>query len=121
MLIDYLPILVYLFVAVGVAAGMVGLSELVGKKIHSPVKDMPYECGMVPVGDARSRYSVKFFVIAMFFLVFDIEAIFLYPWAVIYKSLGIYGLIEMGVFILVLVVGLAYVWAKGALQWEGTD
>ena len=121
MLIDYLPILVYLIIAVAVAVGMVGLSEAVGKKTHSPVKDLPYECGMVPVGDARSRYSVKFFVIAMFFLVFDIEAIFLYPWAVIYKHLGLFGLIEMGIFILVLVVGLAYVWAKGALQWEGTE
>ncbi|MBM4287867.1 MAG: NADH-quinone oxidoreductase subunit A [Deltaproteobacteria bacterium] len=118
MLIDYLPILVYLIVAIGVAGGMVALSEAVGKKIHTPVKDLPYECGMIPTGDARSRYSVKFFVIAMFFLVFDIEAIFLYPWAIVYKDLGLFGFIEMGVFILVLGVGLAYVWGKGALEWE---
>jgi len=121
MLIDYLPILVYLVIAIGVAVGMVGLSEAVGKKTHSPVKDLPYECGMIPTGDARSRFSVKFFVIAMFFLVFDIEAIFLYPWAVIYKSLGLFGLIEMGIFILILAVGLTYVWGKGALQWESTE
>ncbi len=118
MLIDYLPILVYFVIALGVAVGMVALSEAVGKKTHSTVKDLPYECGMVPVGDARSRYSVKFFVIAMFFLVFDIEAIFLYPWAVVFKQLGLFGLIEMAIFIIVLAVGLAYVWGKGALQWE---
>ncbi len=118
MLIDYLPILVYLIISIGIAVGMVVLSELLGKKTHTPVKDMAYECGMVPLGDARHRYSVKFFVIAMFFLVFDIEAIFLYPWAVIYKSLGLFGLVEMGIFILVLAVGLAYVWGKGALEWE---
>ena len=118
MLIDYLPILIYLIVSIGVAVVMVVLSETVGKKTHTPVKDMAYECGMIPTGDARSRYSVKFFVIAMFFLVFDIEAIFLYPWGVVYKDLGWFGLVEMGIFILVLAVGLAYVWGKGALEWE---
>ena len=118
MLIDYLPILVYLIISIGLAVLIVGLSEALGKKTHTKVKDLPYECGMVPIGDARYRYSVKFYVIAMFFLVFDIEAIFLYPWGIIYKSLGLFGLIEMAIFILILVVGLAYVWGKGALEWE---
>ena len=76
------------------------------------------ECGMDPIGDARNRYTVRFYVIAMFFIVFDIEAIFLYPWAVIFKPLGWFGFWEMLVFIGVLVVGLVYVWGKGALEWE---
>ncbi|MFP3867234.1 MAG: NADH-quinone oxidoreductase subunit A [Desulfobacteraceae bacterium] len=118
MLIGYLPILVYLIISIGLAVLIVALSEALGRKTHTPVKDLPYECGMVPLSDARHRYTVRFYVIAMFFLVFDIEAIFLYPWGVMFKHLGLFGLIEMGVFILILVVGLAYVWGKGALEWE---
>ena len=118
MLIDYLPILVYMLIAIGLMGVMVLLSELVGKKTHTVQKDMPYECGMDPIGDARSRFTVRFYIIAMFFIVFDIEAIFLYPWAVVFKPLGWFGLMEMGVFIAILAVGLAYVWGKGALEWE---
>lgn len=118
MLIDYLPILVYTIISIGLALLIVALSEALGRKTHTKVKDLPYECGMVPLGDARARYSVRFYVITMFFLVFDIEAIFLYPWGVLYKPLGLFGLIEMAIFILILVVGLAYVWGKGALEWE---
>ena len=118
MLINYLPVLLFMVIAVGLVAAIVLLSELLGKKKHFPAKDMPYECGMDPIGDARSRYTVRFYVIAMFFIVFDIEAIFLYPWAVIFKSLGWFGFVEMLVFIAILVVGLVYVWGKGALEWE---
>ena len=118
MLINYLPILIYLLIAVGLVGVIVLLSELVGKKTHSVQKDLPYECGMDPIGDARSRYTVRFYIIAMFFIVFDIEAIFLYPWAVVFKPLGWFGLVEMGVFVAILAVGLAYVWGKGALEWE---
>ena len=118
MLIDYLPVLIYMLIAAGLIGVIVLLSELLGKKRHTPAKDMPYECGMDPIGDARHRYTVRFYVIAMFFVVFDIEAIFLYPWAVIFKSLGWFGFYEMLVFIGVLVVGLVYVWGKGALEWE---
>ncbi len=118
MLIDYLPILIYMLIAAGLIGVIVLLSELLGKKRHTPAKDMPYECGMDPIGDARHRYTVRFYVIAMFFVVFDIEAIFLYPWAVIFKSLGWFGFVEMLVFIGILVVGLVYVWGKGALEWE---
>jgi len=118
MLINYLPVLVYMVIAIGLVSVIVLLSELLGKKTHSYTKDLPYECGMDPIGDARHRYSVRFYVIAMFFIVFDIEAIFLYPWAVIFKSLGWFGFWEMMVFISILVVGLAYVWGKGALEWE---
>jgi NADH-quinone oxidoreductase subunit A len=118
MLIDYLPILIYMLIALGLMGVMILLSEIVGKKTHSVQKDIPYECGMDPIGDARSRYTVRFYIIAMFFIVFDIEAIFLYPWAVVFKPLGWFGLVEMGVFVAILAVGLAYVWGKGALEWE---
>lgn len=118
MLINYLPILIYMLIAVGLVGVIVLLSELLGKKTHSVQKDIPYECGMDPIGDARSRYTVRFYIIAMFFIVFDIEAIFLYPWAVVFKPLGWFGLVEMGIFIAILAVGLAYVWGKGALEWE---
>ena len=118
MLIDYLPVLIYMVIAVGLVGVIVLLSELLGKKTHCPTKDLAYECGMDPIGDARTRYSVRFYVIAMFFIVFDIEAIFLYPWAVVFKPLGWFGFWEMMVFIGILVVGLAYVWGKGALEWE---
>ncbi len=118
MLIDYLPILIYMLIAIGLVGVIVLLSELLGKKRHTPAKDMPYECGMDPIGDARHRYAVRFYVIAMFFIVFDIEAIFLYPWAVIFKQLGWFGFWEMLVFIGILTVGLVYVWGKGALEWE---
>ena len=73
---------------------------------------------MPPVGSARERFSVKFYIIAMLFIVFDIEVVFMYPWAVMFKKLGLFGFIEMGVFILILLVGYAYVWKKGALEWE---
>jgi NADH-quinone oxidoreductase subunit A len=118
MLISYLPVLLYIIIAVGLVATIVLLSEFLGKKRHTPQKDRAYECGMDPVGDARHRYAVRFYVIAMFFIVFDIEAIFLYPWGVIFKDLGWFGFVEMAIFVFVLVVGLAYVWGKGALEWE---
>ena len=91
MLINYVPVLIFMMVAIGLVAVIVFLSELLGKKKHFASKDMPYECGMDPIGDARSRYTVRFYVIAMFFIVFDIEAIFLYPWAVVFKPLGWFG------------------------------
>jgi len=118
MLINYLPVLLFMVIAIGLVGMIVFLSEILGKKKHFPAKDIPYECGMDPIGDARNRYTVRFYVIAMFFIVFDIEAIFLYPWAVIFKSLGWFGFVEMLIFIAILVVGLVYVWGKGALEWE---
>ncbi len=118
MLLNYLPVLVYMIICIGLVGVIVLLSELLGQKKHFPSKDLPYECGMDPIGDARHRYTVRFYVIAMFFIVFDIEAIFFYPWAVIFKALGWFGFWEMLVFVGVLVVGLVYVWGKGALEWE---
>jgi NADH-quinone oxidoreductase subunit A len=118
MLDSYLPILVLIAIALAFALGSVVFSRLVGQKKPSTVKLAPYECGMPPVGSARERVSVKFYIIAMLFIVFDIEAVFLYPWAVIFKRLGLFGFVEMGVFIAILLVGYVYVWKKGALEWE---
>jgi NADH-quinone oxidoreductase subunit A len=118
MLESYLPILVLIVIAFGFAIGSVVMSRLIGQKKPSAVKLAPYECGMPPVGTARDRISVKFYLIAMLFIVFDIEAVFLYPWAVLFKKLGLFGFAEMGVFIVILLVGYIYVWKKGALEWE---
>jgi NADH-quinone oxidoreductase subunit A len=118
MLDIYLPILVLIAVALAFATGSVIFSRLVGQKKPSAVKLAPYECGMPLIGTARERVSVKFYIIAMLFILFDIEAVFLYPWAVVFKKLGMFGFIEMGVFIAILLVGYIYVWKKGALEWE---
>jgi len=118
MLGAYLPIL--LLVIVAILFGMVALvfSSLIGPKKPSALKLSPYESGCEPVGTARERFSIKFYLIAMLFILFDIEAVFMYPWAILYKKLGVFGLGEMGVFIVILFVGYIYVWKKGALEWE---
>lgn len=118
MLIEYLPILLFFVAAVVFAGGSVLLSSLVGPRRPDRVKLEPYECGIAPVGLARERFSVKFYLVAMLFIVFDIEIIFLVPWAVIYRDLGWFGFLEMGAFLLVLVLGLVYVWRKGGLEWD---
>jgi NADH-quinone oxidoreductase subunit A len=118
MLGAYLPIVVLVVIAALFGLGSVVVSSLVGQKKPSPVKLQPYECGCEPVGSARERFSIKFYLIAMLFILFDIECVFLYPWAVLFKRLGTPGLIEMAVFIVILFVGYIYVWKKGALEWE---
>lgn len=118
MLGAYLPIILLVTIALLFGLGSLVVSSLVGQKKPNPVKLAPYECGCEPVGSARERFSVKFYIIAMLFILFDIEAVFLYPWSVLYKRLGMFGLLEMGVFIVILFVGYIYVWKKGALEWE---
>ena len=118
MLSSYIPIFVVLAIAAILALLIVILSTIVGDRKPSKIKLMPYECGVDPVGTARGRFSVKFFIIAMLFIIFDIEVVFLYPWAIIFKDLKLFGLVEMGIFILILAFGLIYVWRKGALEWE---
>ena len=118
MLGAYLPIIVLVIVAALFGLISITLSSLIGQKKYSKVKMAPYECGCEPVGTARERFSIKFYIIAMLFILFDIEAVFMYPWAILFKRLGLFGLIEMGVFILILFVGYIYVWKKGALEWE---
>ena len=114
----YFPVLLQIFIAMAVAGGMVAGSFFVGKKIRNPVKDMPYECGIVPTGSARERFSVKFYLVAMVFILFDIEAIFLYPWAVVYRELKLFAFLEMLVFVALVLCGFFYIWKKGALDWS---
>ena len=123
-LIDYMPILLMFAVAAGFAITFIVLSQLVGQRRRTRTKLMPYECGKDPVGSAHERFSVKFYLIAMIFILFDIEVIFLVPWAVVFKRLSSpeYGLrnvvyFEMLVFITLLAAGLIYVIKKGALDW----
>ncbi|MBD0326488.1 MAG: NADH-quinone oxidoreductase subunit A, partial [Pyrinomonadaceae bacterium] len=120
---DYLPILLMFVVALGFAGGNIVLSQLVGQRKSTRTKLMPYECGKDPVGSARERFSVKFYLIAMIFILFDIEVIFLVPWAVVFKSLSLGGLstlayVEMMLFVGLLLVGYVYVVKKGAFDWS---
>ena len=124
---DYLPILLMFIVAGGFAVGNIVLSQFVGQRKHTRTKMMPYECGKDPVGTARERFSVKFYLIAMIFILFDIEVIFLVPWAVVFKTLAgpVYGqgtliYVEMMVFVALLLVGYVYVVKKGAFDWGET-
>jgi len=114
---NYLPLLIHFLVALALAGVIVLLSSLIGYRRPTPAKMSPYECGMTPVGDARGRFSVKFYLVAMLFILFDVEAVFLYPWAVILRDLKMFGFWEMLVYIGIMLVGFFYVWKKGALDW----
>ena len=118
---EYFPVLLQALVAMLLAAGLITVSYLLGKRVKNRVKDMPYESGIVPTGDARHRFSVKFYLVAMLFILFDIEAIFLYPWAVVYRELLMAGFIEMLIFVVLILSGFFYIWKKGALDWSGAD
>src|SRR6202158_3211434 len=113
----YFPIVVQVIIAFAVAAGLIAASTFLGKRARSPLKDTPYESGMAPVGSARERFSVKFYLVGMIFILFDIEAVFLYPWAVVYRDLKMFGFVEMLIFVALVLVGFFYVWKKGALEW----
>lgn len=114
---SYAPILIYLLFAVALAAGLILLSWLVGERKPTRGKLSPYECGMPPTGDAREPFAVKFYLVAMLFILFDVEAVFLFPWAVIYRELHLFGFLEMFLYILILLAGYVYLWKKGALDW----
>ena len=114
----YFPVLVQVIIAMGLAAVLIGASTILGKRARSPLKDTPYESGMAPTGSARERFSVKFYLVGMIFILFDIEAVFLYPWVVVYRDLKMFGFVEMLVFVLLILVGFFYVWKKGALDWS---
>jgi NADH-quinone oxidoreductase subunit A len=115
---DFLPILLALVFAVALGAVLIGLSLFLGKVRGSRTAQTTYESGVPPVGHARERFSIKFYLVAVLFILFDIEIVFLYPWAATFGRLGLLGLVEMGLFVVVLVLGLAYAWAKGALEWQ---
>jgi NADH-quinone oxidoreductase subunit A len=115
---SYLPVLILLGVSVVNAAGMLVATHILNPRRPTPEKDMPYESGMIPLGDTRARFSVKFYMVAISFIIFDLEAIFLIPWAVEMRYLGWEGFVAVSIFVMVLVVGFVYEWRKGGLDWE---
>jgi NADH-quinone oxidoreductase subunit A len=117
----YFPVLVQVVIAAVLAAALIAISYIFGKKVRNRVKDMPYESGIVPTGDARQRFSVKFYLVAMLFILFDIEAIFLYPWVVIFREFKMLAFVEMVIFVVLVLSGFLYMWKKGALDWTGSD
>jgi NADH-quinone oxidoreductase subunit A len=114
----YFPIAFQVFMAVVIGGGMFLVSSLLGKRQANPIKGEAYESGIKPETDARERFPVKFYLVAILFIVFDLETVFLFPWAVNFKKLGLFGLVEMGIFILILLVGYVYILKKGALKWD---
>jgi NADH-quinone oxidoreductase subunit A len=117
----YLPLLIHFVIAGALAGIFVLLSYIIGYRRPTRAKLSPYECGMAPIGDARGRFSVKFYLVAMLFILFDVEAVFLYPWAVILRDLKMFGFYEMMVYLGIFMVGFFYIWKKGALDWGETS
>ena len=117
MLSAYIPIVIFFVVAVGFAVFTLIFAGLVHPERYNQVKLEPYECGIEPVTDARDRYSIRYYLVAMLFVIFDVETVFMFPWAVIMNKLLVFGLVEMLVFLFILVVGYVYAWRKGALEW----
>jgi NADH-quinone oxidoreductase subunit A len=109
----YFPVLLQGLIAMTIAGALILISFLLGKKVKNRVKDMPYECGITPTGSARERFSVRFYLVGMLFIVFDIESVFLFPWVVVYR--------DFKIFIVLVFAGFFYIWKKGALDWSGED
>ncbi len=116
----YFPLLVQALLGVVIAFGLVGVSYLLGKKLKNKAKDSPYECGVTPTGTASERFSVKFYLVAMLFILFDVEAVFLYPWVVVYRDLKLIAFAEMAIFVVLILSGFFYIWKKGVLDWSVT-
>lgn len=114
----FLPVVVFLLLGTAVGVGLLTVSRIIRPRRPYPEKLSTYESGITPFMDAHQKFSIRYYIIAMLFLIFDIEAVFLYPWAVSYDLIGLYGFIEMLIFIAILLVGYVYAWKKGALEWE---
>jgi len=114
----FLPVVVFLLLGAVVGAGMLVFSRILRPRNPYPEKLITYESGITPLTDAHQKFTIRYYIIAMLFLIFDIEAVFLYPWAVAYNAIGLYGFVEMLIFIAILLVGYLYAWKKGALEWE---
>ncbi|MBM3796430.1 MAG: NADH-quinone oxidoreductase subunit A [Acidobacteria bacterium] len=114
----YFPLLVQALLGIGLAIGLVGGSFLLGQKVRSKTKESPYECGMAPIGSAGERFSVKFYLVAMLFILFEIEAVFLFPWVVVFRELKMVAFVEMFVFVILIFTGFIYIWGKGVLDWS---
>jgi NADH-quinone oxidoreductase subunit A len=117
-LAEYLPTLLFLIVATGIGIALILVGNLLGPKRPTVEKLSAYECGYAPFEDARMPFDVRYYLIAIQFIVFDLEIIFIVPWATVFRELGVLGLIEMGIFVGMLLLGFIYVWKKGALEWE---
>jgi NADH-quinone oxidoreductase subunit A len=118
MLTEYLALLVYIGIAVVFSLFAIAASALLGQRKPSALKQAPYECGMTTFGSSFGRIPIKYYIIAMLFLLFDIEVVFLYPWAVVFKEFKVFAFVSMAVFIGILVIAYIYIWKKGALEWE---
>ena len=118
MLGEYLPVLLFLIVATGIGVALLLVGWVLGPRSGGSEKLSPYECGFEAFEDARMKFDVRYYLIAILFIVFDLEIAFVFPWATIFRSLGVFGLVEMGIFLGLLLLGFAYVWKKGALEWE---
>ncbi len=118
MLAEYLPTLLFLFVATGIGIALIVIGNLIGPKRPTAEKLSPYECGFAAFEDSRMQFDIRYYLIAIQFIVFDLEIIFIIPWATVFRQLGVLGLIEMGIFVGMLLLGFIYVWKKGALEWE---
>jgi len=118
MLLEYTAIAIFIIVAIAIGFIAIGLGTIFGPRKKSGIKSMPYESGMDPIGPGTRRLPVRFYLIAVLFILFDIEVIFFLPWAIVFRQLGWFGLIEMFIFIIILLVGYFYAWKKGALEWE---
>jgi NADH-quinone oxidoreductase subunit A len=117
-LINYLPILILLVISTALAAVVILISTFLGPHHPTLRKLQPYESGMTPLGPAQRRMPIKFYLVAVMFILFDVEVIFFYPWAVTFRQLGLFGFVEMLIFVAILLVGYVYAWKKGALEWE---
>ncbi len=117
-MLEYVAIFVMMCLAGIIATVIIGFSHVLGHRTKSKAKLAPYECGMTTIGPTRRIMTIRYYIVAMLFLVFDIEIIFLYPWAVISRKLGLFGFIEMIIFVFILFIGYIYIWKKGALEWE---
>ncbi len=115
---EYIPVLIMFFLAAATAGGMLIATSLIGPKKVFADKMEPFECGESPIVSPKLRFSVKFYLIALFFVIFDVEVVFVYPWAVLFNELGLFGFIEMMIFLSILTIGLIYVWKRGALEWD---
>lgn len=114
---EYFIVFLFIFLAIALVGGGLGASRLLAPRHPTVLKESPYECGEKPIGSAWIQFNVGFYLFALLFLVFDVEAAFLFPWAVVFRELGFIGLFEVGIFLLVLIMGLVYAWKKGVLEW----
>ena len=118
MLAEYLPVLLFLLVSIIFSLGVLSLSFLVSPKKPNNEKLSPYECGFEPFDDARTKFDIRFYLVALLFIIFDLEVAFLFPWAISLENIGLFGYLSMMIFLIILTIGFIYEWKKGALEWE---